>query len=77
MFVSIHKYRYENFAYFNNNYDILTQNENYSKDSYRCEIDSLNKNNNCLYKLYPGYKNNYIKECVNHSVNMIHMNISQ
>ena len=63
MFVSIHKYRYENFAYFNNNFDILTKNENYSRDSYRCEIDSLNKNDNCLYKLYPGYKNNYIKEC--------------
>lgn len=63
MFVSIHKYRYENFAYFNNNFDIITKNENYSRDSYRCEIDSLNKNDNCLYKLYPGYKNNYIKEC--------------
>ena len=63
MFVSIHKYRYENYAYFNNNFDILTKNENYSRDSYRCEIDSLNKNDNCLYKLYPGYKNNYIKEC--------------
>lgn len=63
MFVSMHKYRCSNFIYFNNDYEKIKKNVNYCRDNYKYEIDSLNKENNCLYKLYPGYKSNYIKEC--------------
>lgn len=62
LLISIHKYCYDDYEYFNNDYAILMSNENYSKDNYRFEIDSLNKENNYIYHLYPGYKNNYFKQ---------------
>ena len=63
MFVTMHKYKYNNYIFFNNEFSKLTTNQNYSKGNYRYEIDRLNKNNNCLYEYYPGYKNNFIPNC--------------
>ena len=63
MFILMHKYNSKNWEYFNNDYSILKKNPNYKRENYRNEIDTLGKENNCLYKLNPGYKNNYIENC--------------
>jgi hypothetical protein len=39
----------------------LNENKNYNINNYRYVIDSLNKEKNCLYESYPGYKNNYFE----------------
>ena len=57
----LHKYDANNYLYFDNNYDKLNENKNYSINNYRYVIDSLNKEKNCLYESYPGYKNNYFE----------------
>ena len=57
----MHKYDANNYLFFNNNYEKLIQNNNYNENNYRFILDSLNKNNNCLYELYPGFKNNYFE----------------
>ena len=57
----LHKYDPQNYLYFENNYEKLNENKNYSKDNYRYIIDSLNKEKNCLYESYPGFKNNYFE----------------
>ena len=63
MFIMIHKYNSNNWKYFNNDFSLLEKNPNYKRQHYRNEIDCLGKENNCLYKLYPGYKNNFIENC--------------
>lgn len=62
LLISIHKYCYDDYKYFNYDYDLLMSNDNYSNDNYRFKIDSLNKENNYIYHLYPGYKNNFFKQ---------------
>ena len=57
----LHKYDANNYLYFDNNYDKLNENKNYNISNYRYAIDSLNKEKNCLYESYPGYKNNYFE----------------
>lgn len=57
----IHKYDPNNYLFFDNNYEKLNDNKNYSDNNYRFILDSLNKKNNCLYESYPGYKNNYFE----------------
>ena len=57
----IHKYDPNNYLFFDNNYEKLNDNKNYSDNIYRFILDSLNKKNNCLYESYPGYKNNYFE----------------
>ena len=61
MFIILHKYDVSNYKYFDNKYELLNVNKNYSDDDYRYVLDSLNKKNNILYNLYPGYKNNYFE----------------
>ena len=57
--VLLHKYDPNNYLYFDNNYEKLNENKNYNINNYRYLLDSLNKEKNCLYESYPGYKNNY------------------
>ena len=57
----IHKYDPNNYLFFDNNYEKLNDNKNYSDNNYRFILDSLNKKNNCLYESYPGYKNNFFE----------------
>ena len=59
--VLLHKYEPNNYLYFDNNYEKLNENKNYSINNYRYLLDSLNKEKNCLYESYPGYKNNYFE----------------
>ena len=61
MFITMHKYNYVN--YFNNNFDMLKINNNYNDSNYNFKIDKLNKEKNFLYKYYPSFKNNFIKNC--------------
>ena len=57
----LHKYDPNNYLYFENNYEKLSENKNYKDDNYRFIMDTLNKKQNCLYESYPGYKNNYFE----------------
>ena len=57
----MHKYDANNYSFFDNKYEKLTENKNYNENNFRSTLDSLNKKNNCLYELYPGYKNNYFE----------------
>ena len=57
----LHKYDPNNYLYFDNNYEKLNENKNYSINNYRYLLDSINKDKNCLYESYPGYKNNYFE----------------
>ena len=59
--VLLHKYDPNNYLYFDNNYEKLNKNKNYNINNYRYLLDSLNKEKNCLYESYPGYKNNYFE----------------
>ena len=61
MFITMHKYNYVD--YFNNNFDMLKINNNYNDSNYNFKIDKLNKEKNFLYKYYPSFKNNFIKNC--------------
>ena len=61
MFITMHKYNYVN--YFNNNFDMLKINNNFNDSNYNFKIDKLNKEKNFLYKYYPSFKNNFIKNC--------------
>ena len=61
MFITMHKYNYIN--YFNNNFDMLKINNNFCESNYNFNIDKLNKEKNILYKYYPSFKNNFIKNC--------------
>ena len=58
---ALHKYDADNYTYFADNYKKLNENKNYKESNYRFILDKLNKENNCLYELYPGYKNNYFE----------------
>ena len=57
----LHKFDPNNYLYFENNFEQLNKNQNYNINNYRYILDSLNKENNCLYESYPGYKNNYFE----------------
>ena len=57
----LHKYDSNNYLFFENKYDALSENKNFDEKNYRFILDSLNKKNNCLYESYPGYKNNYFE----------------
>ena len=59
--VLLHKYDPSNYLYFDNNYEKLNQNKNYRTNNYKYLLDYLNKEKNCLYESYPGYKNNYFE----------------
>ena len=61
IFIVLHKYDGNNYQFFENNYELLNVNKNYSENNYRYTLDSLNKKNNSLYNLYPGYRNNYFE----------------
>ena len=57
----LHKYDPNNYLYFENHYEKLNENKNYKQGNFRYIIDSLNKEKNCLYESYPGFKNNYFE----------------
>ena len=57
----LHKFDGNNYLFFDNKYEKLTENKNFNENNYRFILDSLNKKNNCLYESYPGYKNNYFE----------------
>ncbi|MCQ2815689.1 MAG: hypothetical protein MJ252_00335 [archaeon] len=61
MLLTMHKFSNANSLFFQNKFEALSENENYDPDNYKFKIDSLNKENNCIYKYVPGYRNNFLK----------------
>ena len=57
----LYKYNPNNYLYFENNYEKLSENKNFKDDNYKFIMDTLNKKEIYLYKSYPGYKNNYFE----------------